>query len=275
MSQSELASHRKGPYGRSLEHRALPAAAPVMEQLQAAWSAVTERWGVETSPDPATVMVIAGAVVVLMAVPAVWRIARQASTIIHEMGHVLAAWCTGRSVSGIKLHTDTSGVTLSRGKPSGPGLLITFLAGYPAPGLLAVGLVWLATAGHAGAALTVFQAVLLLALLLSRNLVGIFSCLLAVLASGVIWWHNDPQIVGHAVVALGVFYAVAGVRGALDVCRVHATGRRRSRAAVAATDASQAAQAWLALPLPAWLWLLFFLAVSLGSAAAVFWMLFR
>lgn len=245
------------------------------ESIDAALDALLERWGIEASPDPAMVAAVAGLVVVLMTVPAVWRIARQASTIIHEMGHVLAAWCTGRRVSGIKLHTDTSGVTLSRGKPGGPGLLITFLAGYPAPGLLAAGLVWLATAGHSGAALTVFQAVLLLALLLSRNVVGILSCLLAVLGTGLIWWHNDAEIVGYTVVALGVFYAVAGVRGTLDVCRVHLTARgSRSRAAVATTDASQAARAWRALPLPAALWLLFFLLTSLGCAAAVFWMLF-
>ncbi|WP_157983873.1 M50 family metallopeptidase [Nesterenkonia muleiensis] len=246
------------------------------ERLRAAWEAVIARWGVEASPDPAMVAATAGLVLVLTAVPAVWRISRQASTIIHEMGHVLAAWLSGRRVSGIKLHTDTSGVTVSRGKTSGPGLLITFLAGYPAPGLLAVGLVWLATAGHSGAALTVYVAVLLLALLLSRNVVGVLSCLMAALASGFIWWRNDPEVVGYTVVALGVFYALAGVRGTLDVCRVHLSrGGGRSRAAVAATDASQAARAWRGLPLPAALWLIFFLLISLGCAAAVFWMLFR
>lgn len=247
----------------------------MIEQLQDAWSAVTERWGVEASPDPATFAIITGLVVALAAVPPVWRVARQASTIIHEMGHVLAAWCTGRRVSGIKLHSDTSGVTLSRGKPNGPGLLVTFLAGYPAPGLLGVLLIWLGTTGHAGAALTVFQAVLVLALLLSRNVIGILSCLLAALASGWIWWSNDPEIVGYTVVALGVFYALAGLRGSLDLCRVHLTGKRQSSAAVAATDASQAARAWRFLPLPAAIWLLFFVLISAGSATAVFWMLFR
>lgn len=247
----------------------------MIEQLQAAWSAVTERWGVHASPDPAMFAIITGLVVLLAAVPPVWRVARQASTIVHEMGHVLAAWCTGRSVSGIKLHSDTSGVTISRGKPHGPGLLITFLAGYPAPGLLAVLLIWLGSAGHSGAALTVFQAVLVLALLLSRNAVGIFSCLLAVLANGWIWWSNDPEIVGYTVVALGVFYALAGVRGSLDLCRVHLTGRRQPGAAVAATDASQAARAWRGFPLPAAVWLMFFVLISSASAAAVFWILFR
>lgn len=233
--------------------------------------AVAERWGVEASPNPETVTVLVAAVVVLTAVPGIWRVARQASTIVHEMGHVLAAWVTGRRVSGIKLHTDTSGVTVSRGRPQGPGLLLTFLAGYPAPGFLALGLVWLATAGHSGAALTAYQAVLVLALLLSRNTVGILSCLLAALSTGLIWWHNDPEIVGSTVVGLGVFYALAGVRGTLDLCRVHLRPRSRS---AAGTDAAQAARAWRALPLPPAMWIILFLAVSSGTATAVFWLLF-
>lgn len=246
----------------------------MVEWAQSAGEVLAERWGVEASPSPEAVALIVGAVVVLTAVPGVWRVARQASTIIHEMGHVLAAWVTGRRVSGIKLHSDTSGVTVSRGRSHGPGLLFTFLAGYPAPGLLAVGLVWLATAGHSGAALTVYQVVLVLALMLSRNAVGIFSCLLAVLSTGLIWWYNDPEIVGYTVVALGVFYALSGLRGTLDVCRVHLSRRARSAAAIAGTDASQAARAWRLLPLPAALWLFLFLSISLMSAGAVVWMLF-
>ncbi len=217
---------------------------------------------------------ITGAVVLLTAVPGIWRVTRQAATIVHEMGHVFASLLSGRRVSGIRLRTDTSGVTVSRGRPQGPGLLLTFLAGYPAPGLLALGLTWLGASGHAGAALTVYQVILLLALLLSRNLVGIVSCLAAVLLTGVIWWQNDPQLVGYTVVALGVFYALAGVRGTLDVWRVHLTARRRPRAQVAGTDASRAARAWGFLPLPAPVWLLLFLLISLASATAVFWLLF-
>lgn len=240
------------------------------------FEAVSQRWQVAAEPDPLVLAALAAAVVLVAAVPAVWRVARQASTIIHEMGHVFAAWLVGRRVSGIRLHSDTSGVTVSRGKGQGPGLLLTFLAGYPAPGLLAVLLVWLASAGHAGAALTVFQVVLVLALLLSRNLVGIFSCLLAVAAAGAVWWWNQPDVVVYTVVGLGAFYAAAGLRGSLDVARVHIRAWRgdpRARAAVTGTDASQAARAWRGLPLPAPAWLLVFLGTSAACAAAVAWMI--
>lgn len=236
--------------------------------MNAFFDVLTERWSTAAEPETTLVLVLAGAVVVVMSVRRIWRVLRQASTIIHEMGHVLMAWVSGRRVSGIRLHSDTSGVTVSVGRRQGIGMLLTALGGYPAPGLLALGMAALLTAGHAGAALTLYQAVVLLALLLSRNAVGILSCLLSLGATGLIWWHNDPLIVTYTVVALAVFYAVAGVRGTFDVIRLHA--RRRPEAA--GTDASLAARSWRALPLPPFLWLSFFLLVSVGSAAGVVWM---
>lgn len=251
----------------------------LMEQLRTGYDFVAERFTTAAEPDPTVITGLAVAVVVLTLVPRIWRVTRQAATIVHEMGHVLAAWLSGRRVSGIKLHSDTSGVTVSRGRPQGPGMLVTALAGYPAPGLLAVGLVLLAVSGYAGAALTVYQLVLLLALLLSRNVVGILSCLISVLATGVVWWFNDAELVTHTVVGLSIFYGIAGVRGTLDVWAVHVAGLRRrshpvAQRAVAATDASRAAQAWRLLALPAAVWLLLFLLLSVGSAAGVFWLLF-
>lgn len=228
-----------------------------------------ERWTSQADADPTLVLAITGAVVLLALVPRTWRVLRQAATIIHEMGHVFAALVSRRRVSGIRLHSDTSGATLTWGKSQGPGLLFTFLAGYPAPGLLAVALAWLALAGHAGAALTVYQVILLLALLLSRNAVGIFSCLASVLVTGAIWWHNDAQLVVYTVVALAVFYGIAGLRGTLDLWASHLSRRQSS----AGSDAAQAARAWGALPLPAWVWLIIFLLISASCAAAVIWLL--
>lgn len=62
-----------------------------------------------------------------------WRVARNTVTIAHEGGHALIALVTGRKLDGIKLHSDTSGVTVSRGKPHGPGMIFTAMAGYLTP----------------------------------------------------------------------------------------------------------------------------------------------
>ena len=65
-----------------------------------------------------------------------WRTVRLGVTVVHEAGHAVVAVLVGRRLSGIKLHSDTSGVTLSRGKPSGPGMVAMLAAGYLAPALL-------------------------------------------------------------------------------------------------------------------------------------------
>lgn len=251
-----------------------------MQDIRTAGDFISERWVGHADVEPAAVLAVATAVIVLTSVPRCWRILRQASTIVHEMGHVLAAWLTGRRVSGIKLHSDTSGLTVSTGKPRGPGMLVTLLAGYPAPGLLAVMMTGLATTGYTGASLTLYNVVILLALLLSRNVIGVLSCLISLAVTGLIWWMNHEDVVAYAVVALAVFYAWAGMRGTFDVITVHTramgrpgTGHHRALQQAAQSDAGKAAHALAAITVPAWIWLTFFFLVSLGCVAAVVWLM--
>lgn len=65
-----------------------------------------------------------------------WNPTRHVVTLAHEAGHALAAVATGRRLTGIRLHSDTSGLTLSRGRPRGPGMIVTAAAGFLAPALL-------------------------------------------------------------------------------------------------------------------------------------------
>ena len=101
-----------------------------MEAVGAFWARVTA-----TVPDlPTTVLVATAAVAaVLVLSPALWRPARNVVTIAHEGGHALTAVLAGRGLTGIRLHPDTSGLTVSTGARRGPGLVFTFLGGYPAP----------------------------------------------------------------------------------------------------------------------------------------------
>ncbi|HIW99955.1 MAG TPA: M50 family metallopeptidase [Candidatus Nesterenkonia stercoripullorum] len=251
-----------------------------MDHVRTAGDFIAERWAGHADVEPTAVLAVAAAVIVLTSIPRCWRILRQASTIVHEMGHVLAAWLTGRRVSGIKLHSDTSGLTVSTGKPRGPGMLVTLLAGYPAPGLLAVMMTGLATTGYTGASLTLYNVVILLALLLSRNIVGVLSCLISLAATGLIWWMNHEDVVAYVVVALAVFYAWAGMRGTLDVIAVHTramgrsgAGHHRALQQAAQSDAGKAAYALAGIKVPAWAWLTFFFLVSLGCVAAVGWLM--
>ncbi len=85
------------------------------------------------------VLLAAALALVAVAWPVSWRWTRTVVTIAHEGGHALVAVLTGRGLTGIRLHADTSGLTVSTGARRGPALVATFLGGYPAPSLLAVG----------------------------------------------------------------------------------------------------------------------------------------
>lgn len=239
--------------------------------------AVGRRWVTEATADPQLVLIIAAVALIASFLPVLARLFAQAGTIIHEMGHVLAAWMSGRRVWGIRVHSDTSGVMLSRGRPHGPGMLLTALAGYPAPALLAWALAWSVGAGHAGAGLTIYQLLLVLAVLLSRNIVGILSCLVSSVATGLIWWYAEDLTVVYTVAVLAVVYAVAAIRGVLGLLQVHTaalrpshpvTKHRAHQAQARATDAALAASATRsAVPTVVWLMVLLLLVLVVSAAA--------
>jgi hypothetical protein len=74
---------------------------------------------VSVQPVPPAAVILGAAVVALLAVLIrdAWVVARNVVTIAHEGGHALVALLVGRRLAGIRLHSDTSGVTLSRGRP--------------------------------------------------------------------------------------------------------------------------------------------------------------
>ena len=103
-----------------------------------------------TQPHPAWWLVTVTGIAALAAVSvrSVWRVLRNIVTIAHEGGHALAALVTGRQLQGIRLHSDTSGVTVSSGKPYGPGMIVTAFAGYVTPSLLGLGAAGLLALDH-------------------------------------------------------------------------------------------------------------------------------
>ncbi|WP_410672814.1 M50 family metallopeptidase [Amycolatopsis sp. cmx-4-68] len=139
---------------------------------------------VEQVQAPAVVTLVAGGVALLVVLVGgtPWRRARNVVTLVHEAGHALAAVLVGRRLQGIKLHSDTSGVTVSRGKPEGPGMAFTAMAGYLAPSVL--GLVFASLLGGdlVGTVLVLIALLLLGVLVMVRNAYGVFT----VVASAVV-----------------------------------------------------------------------------------------
>src|SRR5579875_3120575 len=102
----------------------------VLAVLPELWDRVTA-----AQPVPPVPVVAASGAAALLAVlnTRAWYLARNAITIAHEGGHALVSLLSGRRLEGIRLHSDTSGETPSRGRRTGPGMLCTAFAGYGTP----------------------------------------------------------------------------------------------------------------------------------------------
>ena len=95
----------------------------------------------------------------------------------------------GRGLTGIRLHADTSGLTVSTGARRGPGLVFTFLGGYPAPSLLGLGGALLVAAGRAGLMLWIALGLLVATVIHVRNAFGVLAVLAtAALVAAVAGW---------------------------------------------------------------------------------------
>ncbi len=210
---------------------------------------------VSVQPDPGPWVVVATAVGagMLVATPAAWSVSRHVLTLVHEGAHGVAALLTGRRLAGIRLHSDTSGLTVSHGRPTGAGMVVTAVAGYVGPALVGLGAAWLLSTGRAVAVLWALLALLALLLVQIRNWFGLWSVLVStavVLAAS--WWLAAEARSAFAYLVTW-FLLLAAPRPVLEL-RV-ARRRRRSRD----SDADQLARL---THLPAALWMLLFLAVT-------------
>jgi hypothetical protein len=213
---------------------------------------------VGTQPDPDLWVVLATAVAALAVVVPhnLWRIARNAITIAHEGGHGLVALLTGRRLTGIRLHSDTSGLTVSRGKPHGMGMILTAAAGYTAPPLLGLGGAALLAAGHITLLLWAATALLVAMLVMIRNAYGALTVIITGGTFLLVSWLAGPQVQAAFAYAVVWFLLLGGVRPAFEL------QAKRARGGAGDSDADQLARLTHA---PAGLWLFLFHAVSLCS----------
>lgn len=209
-----------------------------------------------TQPEPELWVVVAtlaaAAAVVVPRVP--WRISRNAITLAHEGGHGLVALLTGRTLTGIRLHSDTSGLTVSRGKPHGIGMILTAASGYTAPPLLGLGGAALLGAGRITLLLWLATALLAAMLVMIRNAYGVLSVLVTGGTFVLVSWLAGPQVQAAFAYAVVWFLLLGGVRPAFEL------QAKRSRGGAGDSDADQLARL---AHVPAGLWLFLFHAVSL------------
>ncbi|MDO9354766.1 MAG: M50 family metallopeptidase [Solirubrobacteraceae bacterium] len=213
--------------------------------------------GTQAAPADAAIVATAVLAIAIVLVPRAWSLARNVVTIAHEGAHGVAALLSGRQLTGIRVHSDTSGLAVSKGKPRGPGMIATAAAGYIGPALLGLLAAFLLSRGHALGVL--WLAVLLLGLLTLkiRNFYGLWAVLVAGFAVFAVSWWGNPDVQSLVAYTGAWFLLFAAPRPVLEM----QAQRRRGRAPK--SDADVLAHL---THLPALLWVGFFLLVTIGVA---------
>ncbi|MDQ1733673.1 MAG: hypothetical protein QOK10_3832, partial [Pseudonocardiales bacterium] len=160
------------------------------EDLSRVWSSVI---ATQAAPTPWLIGVCAVVGFGLVAWSPAWGYTRHLVTICHEAAHGVAALCSGRRLSGIRLHSDTSGLTLSRGRSRGPGMIVTAAAGHLGPGLIGLAAAYAVHRQHAIALLWGALVLLTLLLVQIRNWFGIWAVLVTAAAVFAVSWWAPPQ----------------------------------------------------------------------------------
>lgn len=191
--------------------------------------------------------------VVLFRTP--WRSARNLITIAHEAGHALTAVLVGRRLQSIRLHSDTSGVTVSRGRRTGPGMVLTTLAGYPAPSLLGLVFGWLVTQEQLDIVLGTAVVLMVGVLVMIRNAYGAFAVLFVATVLGAVAFFAQPGFQAVVVHLMTWFLLFGAVRPVWEL----QTKRRRGLARD--SDIDQLARL---TGVPALVWLLVLAVLSVG-----------
>jgi hypothetical protein len=190
---------------------------------------VTDFWdklfGAQPDPPGLLVLITALVALVVVAVRPLWRVARNAITIAHEGGHAIVALLTGRKLRGIRLEFDTSGLTLSAGRPTGPGMMFTLLAGYIAPSLVGLAGAWILGSNRITLLLWVAVLLLLLMLINIRNVFGAISVVVTGAVVFIVSWYASPHVQA-AFAYLGVwFLLIGGVRPVGELQKLRGRGR--------------------------------------------------
>jgi hypothetical protein len=208
-------------------------------------------------PDPPALLVLVTALIALAVVAfrPLWRVARNAITIAHEGGHALVALLTGRKLRGIRLEFDTSGLTLSAGHPTGPGMILTLLAGYIAPSLVGLAGAWILGGNRITLLLWLAVALLLLMLINIRNVFGALSVIVTGAIVVAVSWYASPQVQAAFAYAGVWFLLIGGVRPVGELQRLRSRGRMRD------SDADQLARL---TRVPAAFWVFLFGLVSVA-----------
>ncbi|WP_372594331.1 M50 family metallopeptidase [Actinotalea sp.] len=231
-------------------------------------SALAELWArattVQAAPERDVVLVTAAVALAAVVLPTAWSITRHALTVVHEGSHALVAVLSGRRLAGVRLHSDTSGLTVSVGRPRGPGMVATAFAGYVGPAVLGLGAAALLRSGYAIGLLWLLLVALALLLLQIRNLYGLWVVLVAGVALAAVSWSAPLAWQVGVAYTVTWFLLLGAPRAVVEL----QTSRRRSGRGGGSSDADVLARL---THLPAVLWVGMFWLVCAGALVLGGW----
>lgn len=142
----------------------------------------------------------------------VWRFLRIAVTLVHELGHAIVGMLVGRRFTGFVLRGDMSGHAVTVGRPRGPGRIVSTWAGYPAPAVVGVAMVWTAVRGWSAPVIAAVIVVLLIALLRVRSALTALVMALALGGTAALWWWRDDALQEQVLIGTGIVLLVGAWR---------------------------------------------------------------
>ncbi len=207
------------------------------------------------------------AVAAVLSLPrSTWRYFGLFATLVHELGHAVAAILTGRVIRGIRIRRNHSGEAVSAGRGVA-GTVVSGIFGYPAPAIVGAAQLWSVFNGYTAIALFAGGLVLLLTLVVIRNLFGAVVVLVSAVVSAVLWLLAPSAEQSYALLVIGVALLVGSVRSLGTVIGVHL--RRRDQLA---TSDAYLLYRRTGIPSPIWL-LLFALLIGGSVALSIGWYL--
>lgn len=204
-----------------------------------------------TGPVPLPQLVAAPTgllVLIAFLIEGIWRLARHISVIAHEGAHVAAGWGVGHKVTSVKLNRDATGETITQGQDGFKQVIIGF-AGYLGPSLFGLAAACFIALDQITIALGLSLVCLAIMLILIRNFFGVISVVLNGLLVFLVLRYGTPEVQAVAACALSWFLLFSGVRWVL----MHGTG------------AQDAVNLTRATHIPKFVWVTFWLAITVGA----------
>ena len=213
---------------------------------------------------PLPVLIGIVAVAAVLSLPrATWQYFGLFATLVHELGHAVAAILTGRVVHGIRIRRNHSGDALSSGRGVF-GTVVSGVFGYPAPAIVGAAQLWSVFNGYTAIALFAGGIMLVLTLLVIRNAFGAIVVLVSAATSALLWFFATPTVQGYALLVIGIALLVGAVRALGTVIGVHL--RRRDQ-----LSTSDAYLLYRRTGIPSPVWLLLFTALIGGCCVFAVW----